>query len=408
MRSGWRCSTCCTFSPAGAGAGRTRRRAVARPGVGGRAPGRAPAAARRAGRSARDDRGSGRSRAPASSSSMLRRVAARAVLGRPAQPGRAPQAARGAARPRLTRPSWPASRRRRPATPSSRSSSGASWSARARRPDAGRALPVPEQPARAARRPPGSPAGRDRRRPALVASLARPTVELVAAAHGDRDACSGDSRRRPRGRRRARRLGGSASPTRCSRRSLRAGAGLEAPRSPPGLGGAVTDLEERARHLALAADGPDAVVASELDPPPSMRRPAGAPPPRRAVRARRGADAGRSGHGAAAAVAGRRGSTVSRATLDRAIAMLERLLAEVRRASSAPTSSSSWRYTSRATRRWRACATKRSPRRPVTTSRSARILGFRAVLAAWSATARGARRCAGGAREGGAPRRSRA
>ena len=31
------------------------------------------------------------------------------------------------------------------------------------------------------------------------------------------------------------------------------------------LAGRVTDAEERARHLALAADGPDAVVASELE-----------------------------------------------------------------------------------------------------------------------------------------------
>ena len=31
------------------------------------------------------------------------------------------------------------------------------------------------------------------------------------------------------------------------------------------LAGAVMDLEERARHLALAAEGPDAAVASELD-----------------------------------------------------------------------------------------------------------------------------------------------
>ena len=31
------------------------------------------------------------------------------------------------------------------------------------------------------------------------------------------------------------------------------------------LAGAVSDVEERARHLALAAEGPDAVVASELE-----------------------------------------------------------------------------------------------------------------------------------------------
>ncbi len=40
---------------------------------------------------------------------------------------------------------------------------------------------------------------------------------------------------------------------------------MEAPRCPRALAGAVADLEERARHLALAAEGPDAAVASELE-----------------------------------------------------------------------------------------------------------------------------------------------
>ena len=44
---------------------------------------------------------------------------------------------------------------------------------------------------------------------------------------------------------------------------LRAGAGLEAPSRAPSAGDVVTDVEERARHLALAAEGPDAGVASE-------------------------------------------------------------------------------------------------------------------------------------------------
>ena len=99
-----------------------------------------------------------------------------------------------------------------------------------------------------------------------VAALARPTVELVAAAHGDRervlDALDAavrqgvveldDSRVR------------FSHPLHASicyeqaplwkRRAVHLV-----------LAGAVTDVEERARHLARAAEGPDAAVASELE-----------------------------------------------------------------------------------------------------------------------------------------------
>ena len=99
-----------------------------------------------------------------------------------------------------------------------------------------------------------------------VSALARPTVELVAAAHGDlelvRDAISvadreeivelDDSRVRF-----AHPLLASICYERApvwKRRAVHRA-----------LAAVVTDLEERARHLALAAEGPDVAVASELD-----------------------------------------------------------------------------------------------------------------------------------------------
>ena len=134
------------------------------------------------------------------------------------------------------------------------------------RPTAGQALRVPESLHELL-------GGRLARLPAAsgdllvyAAALARPTVQLVAAAHGDGDDVVealdpavqenvielDDSRVRF-----AHPLLASIcyeqAPLRKRRAVHRA------------LAGAVTDPEERARHLALAAEGPDADAASELD-----------------------------------------------------------------------------------------------------------------------------------------------
>jgi DNA-binding CsgD family transcriptional regulator len=99
-----------------------------------------------------------------------------------------------------------------------------------------------------------------------ISVLARPTVELVAAAHGDvegvRDAISvarreeilvlDDSRVRF-----AHPLLASICYERAPVWKRRA--------AHRALADVVTDIEERARHLALAAEGPDGTVASELD-----------------------------------------------------------------------------------------------------------------------------------------------
>jgi hypothetical protein len=100
----------------------------------------------------------------------------------------------------------------------------------------------------------------------LVAALARPTVDLLAATYGDRDRVLDaleaatqeavieldDSQVRfehP--------ILGSICYERAPVWKRRAVHGA--------LAGAVMDVEERARHLALAADGPDDAVATELD-----------------------------------------------------------------------------------------------------------------------------------------------
>ena len=112
-----------------------------------------------------------------------------------------------------------------------------------------------------------------------VAALARPTVELVAAAHGNRERVLAaldvaveegvveldDSRLRF-----SHPLHGSVCYERAplwKRRAVHRA-----------LAVVVTDVEERARHLALAAEGPDAEVASELQAAAETPPPVGRPP----------------------------------------------------------------------------------------------------------------------------------
>ena len=99
-----------------------------------------------------------------------------------------------------------------------------------------------------------------------TAALARPTVELVAEAHGNKDSVL-------RGLEAAAREGVvelDDSRIRFSHPLLASICYEEAPvwkrrAVHQALAGAVSDLEERARHRALAVEGSDAVVAAELD-----------------------------------------------------------------------------------------------------------------------------------------------
>jgi DNA-binding CsgD family transcriptional regulator len=99
-----------------------------------------------------------------------------------------------------------------------------------------------------------------------VAALARPTIEVVAAAHGDRERVLG-------GLEAAVREGVvelDDSRVRFAHPLLASICYEQAPlwkrrAVHRALAAAVSDVEERARHLALAADGPDTVAASYLD-----------------------------------------------------------------------------------------------------------------------------------------------
>ena len=99
-----------------------------------------------------------------------------------------------------------------------------------------------------------------------MAALARPTVDVLAAAHGDRDSVV-----------RALDLAVSEGLVRLDESRVHFAHPLHASicyqRAPVwkrravhrALAGAVTDREERALHLARAAEGPDASIAVELD-----------------------------------------------------------------------------------------------------------------------------------------------
>ena len=146
------------------------------------------------------------------------------------------------------------------------------------RPVPGRALPMPETlqdllGGRLARLP-----GQTLDVLLEIAALARPTVNLVAAAHGDRERVIS-----------ALEAGADEGVVELDDSSIRFAHPLLASicyeQAPVWkrqavhrrLADVVTDAEERARHLALAADGPDARIASELDATAQQAAARGAP-----------------------------------------------------------------------------------------------------------------------------------
>ena len=218
-----------------------------------------------------------------------------------------------------------------------------------------------------------------------LARLPGETLDVLlaggSAGAADRRAGRGGARRsgarpRRRSRRRCARASSSstthasASPIPCSHRSVTSRRRVWKRRAVHrALAGAVKDVEERARHLALAAEGPDAAVASDLDAAAEQAAARGRDRRRgRALGARRRPDAGRSRPRA-------RRRRLQAATFyrlagdaDLAAAMLEQLLdevppgverADVLFALATTFSADPGRLSSSATRRW--------PRRAATT-----------------------------------------
>ena len=218
-----------------------------------------------------------RSRLP-SSSTVLPGGAARAALARPAQPRCAASLLEERLGLELTRPELARVQEATAGNPFFALELGRELVRTNTRPTPGQALRVPES----LRELLG---GRLDRLPAetgdvllQAAALARPTVELVTAAYGDRERVLealeaavregmvelDDSHVR------------FAHP--CSPRLSYGRAPVWKRRAVHRtLAEVVTDSEERARHLALAAEGPDAAVASELDTAAEQAAARGAP-----------------------------------------------------------------------------------------------------------------------------------
>ena len=246
-----------------------------------------------------------------------------------------------------------------------------------------------------------------------VAALARPTVDLVATTlRGSRSASSTRSRRQC-GR------ASSSSTTRACAFAHPLLASICYEQAPVwkrravhrALAGAVSDVEERARHLALAADGPDAAIASELDTAAEQAAARGAPAAA-AELCELAAELtpGRPALATESGACGRPASTASPATASVPPRCSSSFWRRFPRASSGPTSCSSSRRQQRARQRDhdRARATRRSPRRWRRRAICADPCRSQRRLLAAGGVARAALADApGGAREGRASRRPR-
>ena len=244
---------------------RARRRPMARFVLGGRAPDCPSPPAERADRCARHPAAGHPTWRPRSSSSARsRRTRLDPRLARPAEPGRASSSARGAtrARPHAAGVVRVQEARREPVLRARARARARSDEHEARgRPG----LAGVREPARAPRRTPRAVADGDRRRGALRRCACAADDRAGLQAHGEPASVLEALRHQAGGC-----LELDDSRIRFSHPLL---ASISYEQAPPwkrraihgALAEAVTDVEEKARHLALSVDGPDAVVASHLD-----------------------------------------------------------------------------------------------------------------------------------------------